>query len=77
MKVQEAKTNLSRLLVDVEAGEEIVIARGDHAVARLVPVERKPRRQLGGLSVTVPDELFGPLSDDDLGAWEGSSDEDL
>ncbi|MBO0841639.1 MAG: type II toxin-antitoxin system Phd/YefM family antitoxin [Nocardioides sp.] len=77
VKVQEAKTHLSSLLVDVEAGEEIVIARGNHAVARLVPVERKPRRLLGGLRVSLPDEFFDPLGDDDLAAWEGSLDEDL
>ncbi|KJF69356.1 type II toxin-antitoxin system Phd/YefM family antitoxin [Rhizobium nepotum] len=36
IKVGEAKTHLSELLVRVEAGEEVVIARGNEAVARLV-----------------------------------------
>ena len=39
VSVHEAKTQLSRLLVRVTAGETIVIARGGHPVARLVPVE--------------------------------------
>lgn len=77
VKVQEAKTHLSSLLADVEAGEEIIIARGDHAVARLVPVERKHRRLLGGLRVSVPEEFFEPLTDDELAMWEGSPDDDL
>ncbi|MFJ9388397.1 type II toxin-antitoxin system Phd/YefM family antitoxin [Nocardioides sp. NPDC101246] len=77
VKVQEAKTHLSSLLAKVEAGEEIVIARGDHAIARLVPINRPTRRILGGLRVSVPDEFFDPLPDDEIAAWEGSLDEDL
>lgn len=39
-----AKTQLSRLLARVEAGEEIVITRRGKPIARLVPAEaRKPR----------------------------------
>lgn len=77
VKVNEAKTQLSSLLADVERGEEIVIARGDRPVARLVPLHRKSARLLGGLNVHLPDEFFEPLSRDELAAWEGSLDEDL
>jgi len=46
--VHEAKTHLSRLLVRVEAGAEIVISRAGKPVARLVPVARsKGKRPLG------------------------------
>ena len=38
VNVHEAKTNLSRLLARVAAGEEIVIAKSGKPVARLVPV---------------------------------------
>jgi antitoxin (DNA-binding transcriptional repressor) of toxin-antitoxin stability system len=34
--VHEAKTHLSRLLRDIEAGEEIIICRGNVEIARLV-----------------------------------------
>lgn len=45
VNVHEAKTQLSKLLARVEAGEEVVIARAGKPVARLVPaVSRKPRR---------------------------------
>ena len=42
--MHEAKTQLSRLLQDVEEGEEVVIARNGTPVAKLVPhvEERKP-----------------------------------
>ncbi|UGS34724.1 type II toxin-antitoxin system Phd/YefM family antitoxin [Capillimicrobium parvum] len=47
--VQEAKTQLSRLLRRVEAGEEIVIRRGREPVAMLVRVPTRPgKRQIWG-----------------------------
>ena len=36
--VHEAKTHMSKLLARVEAGEEIVIARGRDEIAKLVPL---------------------------------------
>ena len=48
VNIHEAKTHLSRLVERVEAGEEIVIARGGRPVARLVPMARRTRpRELG------------------------------
>jgi prevent-host-death family protein len=44
VNVHEAKTHLSRLLEQVEAGEEIILARNGKAVARLVPFSRLARR---------------------------------
>jgi len=44
VKVGEAKTHLSELLVNVEAGEEIIIARGYAPVARLVPIKDQEQR---------------------------------
>jgi prevent-host-death family protein len=45
VNVHAAKTHLSRLLEEVEAGEEIVLARAGRPVARLVPFrpQREPR----------------------------------
>jgi prevent-host-death family protein len=46
VNVHEAKTRLSRLLQEVEDGEEIVIARNGKPVARLVRHQpaREPRK---------------------------------
>lgn len=46
--IHEAKTHLSRLIAAVERGEEVVIARRDKPVVRLV-IEKpeKPMRRLG------------------------------
>jgi prevent-host-death family protein len=50
VNIHDAKTHLSRLVERVEAGEEIVIARGGKPVARLVPLGLRTRpRQLGTL----------------------------
>ena len=52
--VYEAKTNLSKLLERVEAGEEITIARHGRPVARLAPIPRPRReRKPGALQGTV------------------------
>ena len=40
VKIGEAKTRLSELLAKVEAGEEIVIARGHEPIARLIRVPK-------------------------------------
>lgn len=69
VKVQYAKTHLSALLAAVERGEEFVIARGDHPVARLVPMEP---RELGFVAYSVPEECLDALPEDELAAWEGN-----
>ena len=45
--VLEAKTHLSRLLEEVEAGRSILITRHGKGVARLVPVGRAGRARFG------------------------------
>jgi prevent-host-death family protein len=75
VNIHQAKTNLSRLISEVEAGGDVVISRGNLPVARLVainptiPANRVPN-QLAHLG-TVPDSLWEPLSEDELAAWEG------
>lgn len=69
--MQYAKTHLSALLAAVEAGEEIVISRGNRPVARLVPVNSATERQLGFVAYHVPDSFFEPLPEEELTAWEG------
>lgn len=40
MNISEAKSQLSQLVEEVEAGGEIIIARAGRPVARLVPLQR-------------------------------------
>ena len=73
VNVHQAKTELSRLLARVEAGEDVVIARRGEPVARLVPCKARIKRQPDVLKgkIVVPDSFFDPLPEQELTAWEG------
>lgn len=69
--IHAAKTNLSKLIAKVEAGEEVVICRGDVEVARLVPANdaaKLPARKPGFLKgvIHLDDTFFDPLPNDML-----------
>jgi prevent-host-death family protein len=55
VNVHQAKTQLSRLLKDVEAGGEVVIARAGLPIARLVPCQGT------GPRVAPPGALAGAI----------------
>ena len=72
VNVHEAKTHLSKLLEQVEGGEEVIIARAGHPVARLIPFARPGKRPLGldaGLGFIAAD-FDAPLPDDLLADFE-------
>lgn len=74
VNIHEAKTNLSRLLEKVAAGEEIVIAKAGKPMARLVPLAGKPKhRKLGVFKgqLNVPEDFDAPLPDNVLALFEG------
>jgi prevent-host-death family protein len=80
--IHEAKTHLSRLLAQVQSGEEVVIARGKTAIARIVPIDPpvKKKRVPGWLAHTLPpgkdplaDGFWDPLPEDELALWNGES----
>ena len=71
VNVLEAKTQLSRLLDRAEAGEEVIIARAGHPVARLVAVQQSPSeapRILGALQGKgwIADDFDEPMPEDFL-----------
>jgi prevent-host-death family protein len=71
--IHEAKMHLSRLLRRVALGEEVVIARGNKPVARLVPIKGRRERAIGGdrglfqiprdFDAPLPHEILRPLKD--------------
>ncbi len=69
VNVHEAKTHLSRLLDQVAAGEEIVIAKAGKPIARLTAMEGMAPRRPGLLKGRLPDSFFDPLPDEELDAW--------
>jgi prevent-host-death family protein len=42
--IHDAKTNLSRIIERVEHGEEIIISRAGHPVAKVIPLTRRVNR---------------------------------
>jgi antitoxin (DNA-binding transcriptional repressor) of toxin-antitoxin stability system len=71
--VHKAKTHLSQLIADVEAGEEVIIMRGNVAAVRLTPANAPaPKRQFGALAgkIKLTAAFFEPLPSDELDAWE-------
>lgn len=73
VNVHEAKSTLSELIARAEAGEEVVIARANKPVVRLVPVEHKPLTRVLGLNASpgawIADDFDAPMEDE--GLWYG------
>ncbi len=71
--IHAAKTQLSRLIEAALAGEEVVIAKGDKPVVRLVAIPQGQFR-LGVLeagSLGDGPDFFAPMDEDELADWEG------
>ena len=72
--VHEAKTHLSKLIEAALKGEHVVITRHGEAVVEVIPA-RKKRVTFGSLAGLVgepPEDLFDPLSEEELRDWEGA-----
>jgi prevent-host-death family protein len=67
VNIHEAKTRLSALLAAVPAGDEVIIAKANKPVARLVPIEGKPKQRTFGLHkgnvIYISDDFDAPLAD--------------
>ena len=70
--IHQAMTHLSRLLLQVEAGDEVVIARNGKPIARLVRFRVRGKRRFGALrgSIDVVESFFDPLPEAELANWE-------
>lgn len=73
VNVHQAKTHLSRLLADVERGEEVIIARAGKPIARLVRFEAREGGRTLGLDrgvLSIPADFDAALPDDVLKDFE-------
>jgi prevent-host-death family protein len=71
VSIGEAKANFSELVRRAEAGEEIVLRRGNHRVARIVPLPEE--RQVGGFGAMKDEIRVGEDFDqlvEDFAAYE-------
>jgi prevent-host-death family protein len=75
VNVHQAKTELSKLLLEVERGGEVVIARNGTPVARLVPFPAPgaPRLRVDTWrgQLRIADDFDAPLTGRELEDWLG------
>jgi prevent-host-death family protein len=74
INIHEAKTHLSRLVDEVAAGHEVIIAKAGKPLARLVPLVVQPRAKKYGLlegQIKVRDDFNAPLDPETLALFEG------
>ena len=71
VNIGEAKTRLSELIARVEAGEEVVIARGNAPVARLARLDEQARRRAAIEAVLALRDSgkIKPVSVEEILAW--------
>ena len=72
--VDEAATQLAKLIEQAGRGEEVIILRGRTPGARLVPFPpEQPKRGFGSMKgrVSLGPEFWEPLPEEELKLWEG------
>jgi len=74
INIHEAKTHLSRIVDEVAAGAEVIIAKAGRPMARLSPIATPvKKKQLGLLKgrIKVADDFNAPLDETTLSDFEG------
>ena len=64
INIHEAKTHLSRIVEEVAAGKEVIIAKAGKPMARLVPIQEKATKKKLGLlkgKLKIPADFNKPL----------------
>jgi prevent-host-death family protein len=64
INIHEAKTHLSRIVEEVAAGKEVIIAKAGKPMARLVPMREKATKKKLGLlkgKIRIPADFNKPL----------------
>jgi antitoxin (DNA-binding transcriptional repressor) of toxin-antitoxin stability system len=71
--VQDIERDPLAFLRRLEAGEALLVVRGDHALAEVRPVQTAARRPYGLCAgeFTVPDDFDHPLPEEVLKEFEG------
>jgi prevent-host-death family protein len=74
VNIHTAKTHLSRLVNEVAAGEEIVIAKAGKPVARLLPFEPRSEPRRPGMmkgKIWISEDFDDPLPEEITAAFRG------
>jgi prevent-host-death family protein len=74
VNIHDAKTHLSRIVEEVAAGAEVIIAKAGKPMARLSPIATPAKAKKLGLlkgKIKVPDDFDAPLKEVVLAQFEG------
>ena len=74
VNVYETKTHMSKLLAQVEEGQEFIVKRAGKPIARLIPfVARKPERPFGLFAdeIVLNEDFDDPLPEEISRAFDG------
>lgn len=74
LNIHEAKTHLSRIVEEVAAGKEIIIAKAGKPMARLSPIAVSVKKKRLGLlkgRIKISEDFNAPLPDEVLAGFEG------
>lgn len=69
VKVGHAKTHLSELLVAAEAGEEVIISRGDQPIVKLVAIRNQEAIKDAIAEILEIRARAKPVTQDEIRAW--------
>jgi prevent-host-death family protein len=67
--VHQAKTHLSKLIAEACEGKEVIIARGNEPIVKLVPIGSARKVRVPGKfagQITYSADAFAPLTDREL-----------
>ena len=73
VNIHQAKNQLSKLIERARNGDEVIIAKVGKPVAKLVPVERRSRREFGSAAgqITFQDGWDAPLTAKEMAEFIG------
>lgn len=69
VKISEAKAHLSELLARVEAGEDVIIARGNDPIVRLSRIRKETDRQILLEEVRAARTKMHPVTHEEIMTW--------
>ncbi|MBI4650809.1 type II toxin-antitoxin system prevent-host-death family antitoxin [Candidatus Desantisbacteria bacterium] len=75
INIHEAKTNFFFFLKRAENGEEIIISKAGHPIAKIISIKNKKIRKFGTAKgkVIIHDNFNTPLPDDIMDAYSNQS----
>jgi prevent-host-death family protein len=69
VEINEAEAHLSDLLAKVEAGEEVIIARGDEPIVKLVRIDKRASRRAAIAALRAERSRAKPVTTEEILAW--------